>query len=181
MHLNTRHRSLDGSLLNETRPDKMPMLPRSAFTCATEMKTKRTHTSDKYQEINKNKVSKPNERLFIIGLVMSLAPSAQSFPPISPSNRASHRRHSNQELCCCRVTGCLYRGSSVLSARVVMEGSREKRRTSSSDVKCSDFTNLLMICDPFVDGEIVKSCTHNFSLNLYYSHHNRASHSISKC
>lgn len=130
MHLNTRHQSLDASWLNETRSNKTPMLPLPAFACATVMKTERTHTSDKYQEINKNKASKPNERLFIIGLVMSLAPSAQSFPPISPSNRASHRRHSNQELCRCRVTGCLHRGYSVLSARVLMEGSREKRRGS---------------------------------------------------
>lgn len=148
------------------------------------MKTKCMRTSDKYQEINKNKVSKPNERLFIIGLVMSLAPSARSFPPISPSNRRSHRRHSDQEVSRRRVTGCLHHlqhSFTVIKTNSDCKKLREKTHTIFRCKTSGDFTNLLMICDPFVDSKIVKSHTHNFSLNLYYSHHNRASHSISKC
>lgn len=151
--------------------------------CRAVMKTKCSHSSDKYQEINKNKVSKPNERLFIIGLVMSLAPSAQSFPPISLSNRGSQRRHSDQEVSRCRVSVRLPSpGSSILppASTPFLIAQRKTSVLFRCKTHCN-FTNLLMICDPFVDSKIVKPCTHNFSLNLYYSHHNRASHSISKC
>lgn len=150
----------------------------SAFTWATIMKTKCMHTSDKYQEINKNKVSKPNERLFIIRLVMSLAPSAPSFPLISPS----YRRQSNHVAAVWRAafTG-LQRSFTVFNTNSDRGKFTEETSIVFTCKTGSDFANLLMICDPFVDSEIVKSCTHNFSLNLHYSHHNRASHSISKC
>lgn len=88
IHINT---SSDISLPPKTEEQIQQIFMLSAFTWAAIMKTKCMHTSDKYQEINKNKVSKPNERLFIIRLVMSLAPSAPSFPLISPS----YRRQSN--------------------------------------------------------------------------------------
>lgn len=135
IHLNIYHCSCI-SLMHETKQQiqEIFMLPLSAFTCATVMKMKCMHTSDKYREINKNKVSKPNERLFIIGLVMSLAPSARSFPPISPSIRGSYRRHSNRELCHCRVDRLPFTVSSASS-----DGEREKEKHKS-------FNDLWPLC-----------------------------------
>lgn len=48
------------------------------------MKTKCMQSSHKHQQINKNKVPKPNESALIIKLVTSVAPSARPFPSDPP-------------------------------------------------------------------------------------------------
>lgn len=146
----------------------------SASAWATLMKTKCMQSSHKHQQINKNKVPKPNESALIIKLVTSVAPSARPFPS-DPPPRAAGVCQSKQEH---RFPPPPPRDAAA-SHRL-----RLRRRGSwpcVSPLRCSHFFSLSMICDPIVDSEIVKSRTHNFSLNLHYSHHNRASHSISKC
>lgn len=103
LHLHLRHKLQKFSWHRFLQIKPIFMLLLSTLTFTSTMKTNCMHSSDKYQEINN--ISKPDERLFIIGLVISLAPSARSFPSISLSNRGSYRQHSEQEVSRRSVTG----------------------------------------------------------------------------
>lgn len=143
----------------------------SASAWATLMKTKCMQSSHKHQQINKSKVPKPNESALIIKLVTSVAPSARPFPSDPPP---SCRRLSVK-------AGAPFPAAAWRGCKSPPATPTEGKLAVRLSLRCSHFFSLSMICDPIVDSEIVKSRTHNFSLNLHYSHHNRASHSISKC
>lgn len=148
----------------------------SASAWATLMKTKCMHGSHKHQEINKTKVPKPNESALIIKSAASVAPSAR---PFSFWSAARLRASVSQSRGPFPATASR-RPPPWQEGKFAEEASELANERASSPAR-SHFLSLPMICDPVVDSEIVKPRTHNFSLNLHYSHHNRASHSISKC
>lgn len=144
-HLHLRHKRQNFSWHRFLQIKPIFMLLLSTLTFTSTMKTNCMHSSYKYQEINN--ISKPDERLFIIGLVISLAPSARSFPSISLSNRGSYRRHSEQEVSRHSVTGWLLAFSHLLQHQFkYKEAGRKDIFTCTTP---GDFTNLLMISDPF--------------------------------